>query len=209
VDFVGTISSTPGPWSCTAVCDHVTSEVGLSRGEIRNGSGEIVALSTLWAAVIDTPPPVPSSTRHPFGPAHSAPDSLDSGRVAKSAGRLLDLSICQELGIACLEASDGRTRLGLPPTEDLGNSVGSMHGGAIALLGDFTSAVALASLGHAHAIARRLWMQIDYLRPVRMTGTSEFTAEVSWRSKRVAMVDGAVTGPGPTTAARIRQASLL
>jgi acyl-coenzyme A thioesterase PaaI-like protein len=85
-----------------------------------------------------------------------------------------------------------------------------MHGGAIALLGDFTGAVAVASLDHPHAIApRRLWTQIDYLRPVRMTGTSEFTAEVSWRSKRVAIVDGAVTGPGSTTAARIRQASLL
>jgi uncharacterized protein (TIGR00369 family) len=120
------------------------------------------------------------------------------------------LSICHELDIACLEATEGRARLRVPPADELANSVGSMHGGAIALLGDFTGAVALSTLRGPHsADARRLWTQIDYLRPIRMTGTTEFAADLSWRSRRVAMVEGEVTAPGATTAARIRQASLI
>jgi uncharacterized protein (TIGR00369 family) len=205
VDFVGAIASGPGQWSCHATCVHATGEVGLSHGEVRNPTGDLIGRSTVWAMVIDAPSPgVPTRPRPGAKPG-------PAGAVCGSAGSLLERAVVAELGAACLEAEGGRSRLYVPPREDLANSVGSMHGGAIALLGDFAGAVALASLDVSGLPwARRLWMQVEYLRPVIMgDGGCEVTAFVSWRSKRLALVDGEVTGPGGATSARIRQAALI
>jgi uncharacterized protein (TIGR00369 family) len=205
VDFVGAIEASPGVWSCHAACVYLSDEVGLSHGEVRNASGELVGRSTLWAAVIDSPPvrpapsPLPTIERRPHG------------LVCPSAQPLLGRPVVTELGVVCLEAESGRCRLQVPPREELANSVGSMHGGATALLGDFAGAVALASLDPSGLpSARRLWLQVDYLRPVIMSeGACQVTAAVSWRSRRLALVDGEVIGGAGATSARIRLASLL
>jgi uncharacterized protein (TIGR00369 family) len=203
VDFLGAIQASSGPWSSRATCAYVTSEVGLSHGDIRNGSGDVVGRSTLWAAVVDSP--APARRPRTAGVVRDDGQALVSEAVPASPQPLLDLPIAARLGIVCLAAGEGRSRLRVPPQDDLANSVGSMHGGAVALLADFTCAVALATSG----VVAPLWMQIDYLRPVLMTGGSEFAAGVFWRSRRMVLVDGEVIGPGGAACARIRQAWLV
>jgi uncharacterized protein (TIGR00369 family) len=207
VDFVGAIRPTSGPWSCTATCGYLTDQVGLSHGEIRNGAGDVVGRSTLWSAVVDssTVTSTLATSTSTLATVDERGPSASPKAVTAATPPLLDLPITARLGIACIEAAEGRGHLRVPPQADLANSVGSMHGGAVALLGDFTCAVALATSG----VVAPLWIQIDYLRPVLMTGSSEFAAGVSRRSRRTALVDGEVIGPGGATCARIRQAWLV
>jgi uncharacterized protein (TIGR00369 family) len=210
VDFVGPIQPTSGPWSSRATCAYVTDDVGLSHGDIRNGTGDVVGRSTLWAAVVDSPAPTRAPPRGVVV-AHDEQGLSPPEAIPAAARRLLDLPVAARLGIACLAAGEGRSRLRVPPQVDLANSVASMHGGAVALLGDFTCAVALATLEvtAASGAMAPLWMQVDYLRPVLMTGGSEFAAGVSWRSRRMALVDGDVIGPGGAACARFKQAWLV
>jgi acyl-coenzyme A thioesterase PaaI-like protein len=209
VDFVGTPRAASGEWACHAVNTDAAGDVALSHGEVRDGTGAVVGRSTLWSAVIDSPSTTRLSKERPAtGEGMRPPES--SAAVGPGARPILDLDVWGRFDVACVMASEGRSLLWVPPANDLMNSVGSMHGGAVALFCDLATAVALASSDlEVRPQARRLWMHMDYLRPVLMDGPSRFRAEVVWRSRRLALVDGEVTGPGGLKAARIRQATLL
>jgi uncharacterized protein (TIGR00369 family) len=193
--------------------------VGLAHGEINGADGTRTALVSLWAAITrlassaDDREPSRSDRgqaadeERPSGP--NVGWERTTGRIADEARHLLDLPLCANLRLTCPEATSGRARLLLPPDSRLANSGGSMHGGAIALLADLSTALALSSLLGPHAATpMRLWEQVDYVRPVSLTGHTEFWATVTTRSARSATVEGEVIADGQV-AARIRQTSLL
>jgi uncharacterized protein (TIGR00369 family) len=201
-------------WSCRAWTRHVTDDVGLAHGEINSAAGTRTALISLWAAITrpatfdNSEPSRSADAELPSG--HDVGLELRPGLIADEARRLLDLPLCGNLRITCPEATGGRARLLLPPDPRLANSLGSMHGGAIALLADLSTAVALSSMPGPRAVEpMRIWEQVDYMRPVSLTGHTEFWATVTTRSARSATVEGEVIRSDGQVAARIRQASLI
>ncbi len=216
LDFVEPLPGSVELLSCRANARHVDTDVGLAQGEISNADGSTVALMTLWARVVS------SSTSQRLQPtngshvgAHKAPAKNHDGVPTSPAPpdrlrRLLTLPLLAALHVSWLEASDGRARFRLPQAPQLANSVGSMHGGAIALLADLSAALALSTQSGAdYPEERRLWQQVDYLRPAPLTEATEFRAAVVTRTSRMASVEGEVVSADGTTVARIHQTSLM
>lgn len=216
LDFVEPAPGSVELLSCRACARHVDADVGLAQGEISKADGSTAALMTLWARVVSSSTSrslQPTNGRHvgahkalakSHGAAPMSPAPSDRAR------RLLTLPLLTALHVTCLEVSDGRARFRLPQAPQLANSVGSMHGGAIALLADLSTALALSTQSGAdYPEERRLWQQVDYLRPAPMTEATEFRAAVVARTSRMASVEGEVVSADGTTVARIHQTSLL
>lgn len=191
----------PGPWPAAeavvaeAALVHVDERAGLAQGTVATEAGHLLATASLRAAVVPAAAPHPDAGR-PHGPARWAPGPGDA--------------LADVFGLEVLEAADGRARVQAANRLAHGNSVGTLHGGVIALVGHhaLATATATASSGAGGAAWRPASFDIDYVRPVPSAGGAiEARAEVAHVGRRAAVASGEVRTPDGRCAALVRLTS--
>ncbi|UCG13266.1 MAG: PaaI family thioesterase [Deltaproteobacteria bacterium] len=102
--------------------------------------------------------------------------------------RLADNPVVQFMGIRLLEVVAGRATLMLPFRKELFNSMGSVQGGVLGILGDVAGGVSLYSVlaDPSAAAIPTIEFKLNFLRPVRNNAVFA-RGKVAFRGGRIAV----------------------
>lgn len=181
----------------------------LVHGDIEAG-GATVASCTLRAMIgrRDAAPP-PAGDARPVTPIEIVP--LPAGSWPPPAGpvdEVLALPAATAAGMACLRVGDGVVELSATPGPELARTAGSVHGGAVPILGELACAAALAS-AFPGVRPRRLGVRVDYLRPTAVGRPAVLRARIVHRSRRVVMTHAEICNAEGKPTARIYDTSVI
>lgn len=138
----------------------------LSRGEIRDPEGTVVAIGSLQSAYVSS--------------AVDIPRERESGPLLASASNPLTAHF------PAPEPKQGASLLHLIPDEQLCNPRRELHGGVTATLADWTGAAALEGGRRAWALTS---LGVDYLRPAPIGQLLTIEARCRFQGRSVAFVD--------------------
>jgi uncharacterized protein (TIGR00369 family) len=214
VDFWRAPPSIGSRLTGTAEVQSQQGAVALVLGRILEGD-DVLATASLRAMTapspasgrLPSPSPSPShGTRStPTGPSAARPDADLAPANARSAGsgtahqppltgdrdlaKVLALDLATMSGAEVVAVGEGtlRLRLVMPPTFE--RTVGIVHGGAVAAIGQLASAAAMQAALPVGVHPRRLSVTIDFLRPTLVGPPVEAVATVVHRSRRVIVMD--------------------
>lgn len=172
------------PLTCAGHGARVGDRRGFARGDLLDRTGSVIARATLHTMVV--PASTPSDPDRPTGP----------GPIGQAAVPAIpaDVPLAADLGIRA-EVDDGRARLQVPPDERLANSLGMVHGGAIAVVLDLAGTLAIGSGSDPEITTSPLEFGVRYLRPTPLTGPVVCCAEVTYQSRALVVVDHRILDP--------------
>ncbi|MGD9798559.1 MAG: PaaI family thioesterase [Acidimicrobiia bacterium] len=203
----------------TAEVQHRQGSVALVHGRMLVGD-EVLATASLRAMAAPAPPAAVPTGAVPAGAGGAGPARPDASGPVPDAdtpstepGGDLALVLALELatmgGTRVEHRPDGAVALRLVPPARFERTVGVVHGGAVAAIGQLASAAALHAALPAGVRPRRLSVAVDYLRPTPVGEPLVATARVTHRSRRVVLTEVELATTGGRTTARLVERSVI
>lgn len=210
---------------------HAGRSLALSEVEIRDGRGRLVAHGTSRCFVLDQLDPIPDPTGvEPLDmPTYDTPDPYRRPVVGRPLSqdvwdRMTGLEIMQGFlagdlpappishltGLMPVDAAEGSTTVVLPTSPWLTSPLGTVQGGATALLADTALATAVQTTIPRRTSFATLDLKVSYLRPVFADGRDLVgTATVVHRGRTLSVANAEVRNADGKKAAVATAAALI
>jgi uncharacterized protein (TIGR00369 family) len=170
----------------------------IAHGQIVDDAGSAIASISLRALAIPQEDlafraqvPTSLTPAHPV-PANAAPDSSRTSAeqvpVTGDLAKLLGSRSAELFSLAVVSIAPGEVELSFVASVDVARTGGVVHGGAVALLCQLTSAFALHSTLPEGVVPRRLDLHVDYVRPTPTMRPARARARISLRTRRSAVM---------------------
>lgn len=190
---------------------HLGVSSGLSKAEIVDGEGRLRAVGTARSA-IRRAGDMAAIEWEPEGATVSATQaSQPQLRIRREHGTptdldaLLDTPVLRRVGVRLVSRDEGADAVVVGfDVSGLANWWDVVHGGAVAMLADITGAVALHALLPPRSPVVVVDHDLTFMRPLPTAPAVECRAEITHRSRSLAVVRADVLGPkGPAASATI------
>lgn len=194
---------------------HAGRSLGLSEVTIEDGNGRLLGHGTSRCFISEWPDPIPDPPDEPYEPpVYDTPDPYLRRPVPEIAvppgmwdkrsghemirgfisGELPPPPISHLLGFRWIDTDEGSSHLVLPASPWLMSPAGTVYGGALALLADFTLATAVQTTVPPATAYSPLDLRVNFLRPVMPDGQDlTARARVLHRGRKLAVATGTIT----------------
>jgi uncharacterized protein (TIGR00369 family) len=134
---------------------------------------------------------------------------MSPGALAGELGRVLELRLATMSGADLTAVGDGVVHLRVASPPEFERTVGIVHGGAVAALGQLAGAAAMQAVLPKGVRPRRLGVAIDYLRPTPVDDALLVTAEVVHHSRRVIITEVVLATLAGRPTARVTERAVI